>query len=282
MPDAFTCPAGYTFESATGSCYRASNAPLPWLVAEAACEAEGAHLVVISDVTEAAIADRYRSSPTDFAWIGVSDLVAEGAYRDVLNVPATYVLFPVGEPEGEPEDCLLLRDNLDLGDGTCATADDYICEYDGRRGVSPAWGVCPVNYTYSGAGCYRARMGIGGGYAWLAAEATCAADGVGTHLLVIDSSEELEKVSSVASAGSIVDFWIGISDLVTEGVFVGVTNTSPTFLPWEGGAPTGSTARNCVRASTGVLLYSDEACENADDIMCEYDAIAPVPAAWGQ
>jgi hypothetical protein len=278
--DAPQCPAGYTFEAETGSCYRASATPLAWLAAEAACEAEGAHLVAISDATEAAVADRYRNAAADFAWIGASDLAFEGSYVTVVNEPASYLMFATGEPDGPANDCLLLRTSLEIGDGDCGTADDYICEYDGRRGASPAWGVCPVSYTFSGRGCYRARVGISGGdYSWLDAEALCEADVAGAHLAVIESSQELADADAVAAARAIADYWIGLSDLATEGVYVSVTNTMPSYLPWNG-APTGGTALNCVRASAGI--YSDQPCETGDDVMCEYDAIAPVPAAWGQ
>ncbi len=281
MPDAFTCPAGYTFEAATGSCYRGSNAPLSWLAAEAACEADGAHLVAIADATEAAVADRYRGSPTDFAWIGGTDLVTEGLYVSVFNESATYVVFAANEPEGAMEDCLLLVANLQVADGTCTFPDDYICEYDGRRGASPAWGVCPPGYTFVGAGCYRAQVGFAGDHTWLAAEALCEADGVGAHLAVITSSEEAADAQTLAPPQSILAYWIGTTDAVTEGVFTTVTNTAATYLPWTGGEPSGGTTQNCVLSTMGAT-YTDESCANGHNVMCEYDAIPAVPAAWGQ
>ncbi len=274
------CPPGYTFD--TGSCYRTSTVVADWLTAEAACEADGrgAHLAVIDSPAEAMVVDRYRPTPTDFAWIGATDVNTEGQYQSVTNRPHGYLLFGAGEPAGAAEDCIRLKDNLELGDGTCTTVDDYICEYDGIAAASPAWGVCPAGYTFlAPGGCYRTVLS-GPGSTWLASELACEADGPGSHLVVLDSVPEAMAIDGFAP-GTIVDHWVGASDRVNEAAFPSVTNGPFGFTGFASGEPDGGTAENCLLFDDAVELSTTD-CDTDDDYVCEYDGILAVPAAYGQ
>lgn len=279
-PDALVCPLGYTFDS--GSCYRASTSVSTWLGAEAACEADavGAHLAVIDDAEEAVVAGRYRSAPTDFAWIGTTDAVIEGEYRDVTNRAAAYVIFGAGEPDGDLQDCMLLRDGIELADANCSISDDYICEYDGIPAVSIAWGLCPAGYTFTGGSCYRFVAGALGTANWLEAEALCEADAVGAHLLVVDSMFEAQLIDGFVPT-AILDHYVGASDLAIEGVYLSVTNIPLAYSVFAAGEPNGGTAQNCLRMNDEIM-FSDVDCAPGDDYVCEYDGITAVPAAFGQ
>jgi hypothetical protein len=136
---------------------------------------------------------------------------------------------------------------------------------------------CPASYTFSGASCYRLVAGAGA-LAWLGAEQACEADGSGAHLVVLDDLAEVQVVRQFVPT-TIVDHWIGTTDFVTEGVYLGVTNQPAQYLVWGPTEPDGSA--DCVRLSANNQLTDDD-CLNDDDFVCEYDGVAAVPAAYGQ
>lgn len=278
---ALSCPQGYTRDGA--SCYRASVGTADWLSAEAACEADGigAHLAIIDDATEAVIVSKYRSSMTDNAWIGVGDQMIEGAYRTVTNQLPTYLQFASDQPDGIGQNCVMLGTGTDLRDADCASADDYICEYDGAPAVSLAWGVCPAGYMLLGNGCYRfVSSGAGAAGDWFTAEADCEDDAIGAHLVVVSSLTEAQFADQLAGPTT-ADFFIGATDLVTEGVWVTVANEPQFFLNWDVGEPNNGTTQNCLLLGDGDVL-SSALCDQSDDYICEYDGILAVPTAWGQ
>jgi hypothetical protein len=114
------------------SCYRFSPEEVDWPVAEAACEADGAHLVIVDDADEAAQIDAIAPIDNAAHWIGVTDIVVEGAYLDVTGQPAWLAPWDTNEPLGSAEDCLMIApDEPVLLDQPCDASDDYLCEYDG-------------------------------------------------------------------------------------------------------------------------------------------------------
>lgn len=126
------CPAPYTATS--GGCYRAQIDldEVDWGTAEARCEADGpgAHLIVIDDDTELAVAVELVGIATD-AWVGATDRVTEGSYLAVTGGPA-FVAWAASEPDGDVEDCVRVFSAGGLGDRGCGDSNDYLCEYDGR------------------------------------------------------------------------------------------------------------------------------------------------------
>jgi hypothetical protein len=135
--DAGECPLSYTRLGT--SCYRYSglqDAPI-WLDAELACEADGigSHLVTIDDAAEATLlATAFETN--DF-WIGVTDRVDEGVYRNVTGELAPYLVWRVGEPTSS--DCAQLDDIAEFHVSSCDSTDEYVCEYDGRPAAPGAY-----------------------------------------------------------------------------------------------------------------------------------------------
>ena len=144
-----------------------------------------------------------------------------------------------------------------------------------------AWGVCPSGYTFTGTGCYRFAGTAGSGTIdWFVSEAQCEADGPGRHLVVLDTMAEAMAVDTFVPS-TIVDHFVGATDLVTEGTYISVLGTPFPYINWDTGQPAGGTARNCMIFTDATTMQAED-CVNGDDYVCEYDGIAPVPAAWGQ
>lgn len=135
--DAGQCPSGYM--RLGQSCYRysgAAQAPT-WLDGELACESDGvgAHMVTVEDKTEADLLIA-TFIINDF-WIGLSDRIDEGTYRNVTGELPAYVVWRSGEPTSS--DCAQLDEIGEFHVSTCDTSDEYVCEFDGRPAAPGAY-----------------------------------------------------------------------------------------------------------------------------------------------
>jgi hypothetical protein len=139
-PDARDCGPAYAEVAGgqTGSRYRFVDLDAQWLDAEAACEIDGAHLVVLGDAAERDA--MLGVVGTVNVWIGVTDRIVELAWLDVTGAPATFLPWATGEPSTNPNhDCLVMRagqtaENGNFNAKSCdndLTPPSYLCECDG-------------------------------------------------------------------------------------------------------------------------------------------------------
>jgi lectin-like protein len=106
---------------------------------------------------------------------------------------------------------------------------------------------------------------------WVNGEADCANDVVGaTHLIVLSNTEEVQIASTEPG-------WVGLSDRITEGTFVNVTNETPDQRPWAAGQPdNGGGNEDCARIQSNGTLDDDQ-CGNNRFYACECDGKMPTP-----
>lgn len=102
-------------------------------------------------------------------------------------------------------------------------------EPDGRSNVADSQG-CPTSYAPLSTGLSHVYRPIPTALSWTMQMSTCAADGA--YLAIPESPFELDTLVGVAG-----ETWIGISDRATEGRFLTVFDTVPSFLPWQVGQP---------------------------------------------
>ena len=105
---------------------------------------------------------------------------------------------------------------------------------------------------------------------WLTGEADCANDVVGaTHLVVLSDAAEVQLAATAPG-------WIGLSDQVTEGTFVTVTNELGDQRPWASGQPDNTGDEDCTRIQSNGTLDDDQ-CGNSRFYTCECDGKPPAP-----
>lgn len=135
--DAVTaCVPPYAMTS--GGCYRVETTPASWLAAEAQCEAENAHLVVIADVAEHDVVHALTTGAgAARAWLGYTDRVAEGTFRWVAPPgvdPSPDPCFFGANPNTAGTDCVIQDGPSHCPDWTVedcvATTSAYVCDRD--------------------------------------------------------------------------------------------------------------------------------------------------------
>ena len=142
--DAAGCPATYTSRVGLTSKYRVVLATsTTWLEAEAFCEADGAHLIVIDDLAENNFARSLIATTNEHVWLGGGDHLVEGTFGWVTGRPMTFTRWGSTEPNNTSniEDCMeidsngLWNDERNPGLATYHT----VCECDG-------FAVLPARY----------------------------------------------------------------------------------------------------------------------------------------
>jgi hypothetical protein len=156
-PDAAVahCPLDYQTSALTRTSYRFVDTPILWAAAEAACEAEGTHLVVItSDEERDVVVALLGTSPEDTSdkvWLGLTDRTSEGTWRFVTGAVATeeQLAWNSGEPNATGDCAALYRENElvpsrggHYDDADCVTLGinrGYVCECDGEAADPDAY-----------------------------------------------------------------------------------------------------------------------------------------------
>jgi hypothetical protein len=63
-------------------------------------------------------------------------------------------------------------------------------------------------------------------------------------------------------------FWVGVTDSVTEGIYLTTLGPEATYLPWVSGQPNGGTTENCVLLGNAGGFY-DWNCPAPQYFACE-------------
>jgi Lectin C-type domain len=137
---------------------------------------------------------------------------------------------------------------------------------DGGPDAPPAG--CPAGYNTipGGQGTHRYRL-LTATDDWQTQRAFCAATTSSGYLAIPDDLTELQAIATLGAANR---FWLGISDLATENVFLSVKNLPQTFLPWEGGQPNdGPPSEDCVEVESSSARINDERCNTKYVAVCE-------------
>jgi hypothetical protein len=139
-PDARPCAGGDSRATdSTGSCFLFFVGPRTRLAAETDCTANNAHLAKIENAEQNAVVLSLAIGRD--AFIGATDVVAEGTYLWHDGTPLTFQNFRSGEPNNAngqfEEDCLIIEGALDgtWDDRPCAPPPAgtgsyaYVCQF---------------------------------------------------------------------------------------------------------------------------------------------------------
>jgi hypothetical protein len=144
--------------------------------------------------------------------------------------------------------------------------------------------VCPTGYLAVSGLANRYRVVVSP-LTWLNAEQTCESDSssasLRTHLAVVTSDSERTTLSNTTGAN---EYWIGLSDRLTEGTYLWVsTETTPGYPPssggpWGTGEPSvNGAATDCVELQSDSVSFAVRDCQIAKRYICECDGFAAKP-----
>jgi hypothetical protein len=112
----------YATRQGLTSRYREGTTLIGWDAAQEECLAEGAHLWVPNTALEA--------MTLTGDWVGITDEATEGTYLTVTGVPATYLPWAAGEPDGGTAENCVRNADIVFEDRACTDLRDFVCECD--------------------------------------------------------------------------------------------------------------------------------------------------------
>jgi len=116
---------------------------------------------------------------------------------------------------------------------------------------------------------------VGEGMTWSEAEAY--AESLNGHLVTISSDLENRLITDMAVSEDASDFWIGLTDEVTEGIFVWVTGEPVTYTNWYEGEPNdyGAGEDSTQIGFSSVYSWNDQSGDTKFASVVEFDAFTP-------
>ncbi|KAK7125025.1 hypothetical protein R3I94_019169 [Phoxinus phoxinus] len=148
----------------------------------------------------------------------------------------------------------------------CSTEKDY--NIGGKWGFCPPK-TCPKDWEYHAGKCYYFSKKT---LDWTKSRDTCISDG--GHLVIINSKDEQEFLTSIITMKYKERFWIGLTDEKTEGQWLWVDNTELSLGYWHENEPDDwkveKLGEDCVIIIPADLKsWSDVACSKSFRRICE-------------
>lgn len=166
-------------------------------------------------------------------------------------------------------------ERIDAGGGGDGPHGDAMSADGKPDGAMP--GTCPISYSIvTGLSTSHYRVSMNNA-TWDAAQTACLADQPlnttrHTHLAVVADDQELAALTAATTN----DTWLGLSDRITEGTYLWVTDEATSYppasgTPWGTNEPQPGTTVNCVLIAKSVGQLKVQQCGNQRSFVCECD-----------
>ena len=236
--NAITSIKPYKTFSELGHTYEIYTSKMSWKDAYRFCEKKGGHLVTINSQDEDKVVHEIQKtcSPYDRMWLGATDEFTEGSWKWITGETITYKNWADGEPNDDnDEDFMMMYKSSgkwnDVYDSTRSELYSYsfICEYDNQLDTSKY--KVAKTFEYDGRK-YEVYSNI---VDWHTAYNLCKQKG--GHLVTISSSDENSAIINSIKGLSNDRYWIGITDVGSEGEWNWVTGEAGAYSNWNSGEP---------------------------------------------
>ncbi|XP_042223061.1 macrophage mannose receptor 1-like isoform X2 [Homarus americanus] len=280
VPRDMNCELGD--EAYKGSCYNFPGFPLSWNEAEANCEAQNSHLLVLNDRFESAYISAFLGNMGTRIWIGLSGTIDAGGsvtFSWVNHDAIDFTNWNEFEPDPTHGTCVAASGMItNPGLWTVRDCDDhfqFICEYD-REGYTtptmpstkPPIVYCAEGWTHQGGRCYQVFQEP---LSWGGGEQFCAS--FGAHLASVGSAVEQELIKELPGMHYVSDYynsvWVGLK-LGSESGYEWTDGTPFDYVDWAEGQPDSQYYReNCASANMDTFKLSDCVCDAHLPYVCE-------------
>jgi hypothetical protein len=112
-------------------------------------------------------------------------------------------------------------------------------------------------------------------FTWELARTRCADFGPGGDLAKIENADDQDALLALVAE----DHWIGIEDMVSDGLWFWVDGTMARagvmvfgYDGWAPGQPSGALAENCAEIDPAQAGWADSSCNQSQPIVCRHDA----------
>lgn len=222
-----------------GHYYGLSANTKTWTEAKADCEANGGHLVTITDEQEQKAVQKLISYDMPYAaWIGATDEIVEGDWRWCTGEEFSYTNWNSGEPNNANSDLSeenyagIYSANFKWNDFDGLLSYNYICEWDEKpsENIFSQYKFYGLEFKGHYYGLSQDKL------SWEEAKASC--EDVGGKLVSINTEEEqalIERLLGLAPSGN---RWIGAYK--ADGLWQWVDGEVLGYTNWDPGEPNGN------------------------------------------
>jgi lectin-like protein len=198
---------------------------------------------------------------------GCSDCTAQASNQVCVNTSCGCVDINdcAANEECQGNSCVGLCGN---GDPDPGEACDDGNTQDGDECNADCTLACLGGKTF-GLHCYLYDEGVGIGLSWVEAQQYC--EGLGMHLVTIESDAEAAFVSYSLGVSSSFYIWIGLNDMNQEGSWVWVNGEQNDFRNWRDGQPDNDNqGEDCAAMWYGDVDWLDQPClSTGHEVVCE-------------
>ena len=189
-----------------GHYYGLSASAKTWAEAKADCEANGGHLVTISDEKEQnAVQKLFSYESVSEAWIGATDETTEGEWTWCTGEEFSYTNWASGKPDNENEGDYvgIYTDGFGWNDWDSSKIVKYICEWEELPSKEIFTQYKFYGFEYNGHyyGLSQDKL------SWEDAKISC--EEVGGKLVSINSEEEQVFIENLLGIAPSENYWIG-------------------------------------------------------------------------
>lgn len=217
-----------------GNRYEYYDHTMTWNQAYRVCEKKGGHLVTITSQEENDfVFDLANDFENNYCWLGGTDFASEGNWYWVNSEKFGYSNWRSGEPNDDSngtEEYMHMHVLNDYAGQWNDLPNDinnvfgFICEYEGDANetlYTPTETIDNGEIKYE---IYDYSVD------WATAEKICEAKG--GHLVVIDSQEENEVIYNAIKDNSKSEYWMGITDVESEGIWTNFKGDILGYTNW--------------------------------------------------
>lgn len=283
-----TCPQSFT--SIYGECYFITPTSSNMLDAAAECASRSAYLATMRSETENIAVMEFAQSEgltSGGIWIGLNDISEEGVYRWLDGSNSTFRAWGSGAPNnyGSYQNCVLMdASNGDWNDYECYSNAQGICKYNANvQQVTEFYNFadaepCPESFYFIYGACYSVSKTTGNIFE---SADNCAQ--VDSALAAIESEAENRWVFEYLRihGKSSADMWIGLNDVVQEGVYQWLDGTNSTFTAWGSGSPNNyGSYQHCAIIDVSTMgKWNDWVCSDKFYALCKHKQNTTIPSA---
>ena len=228
-----------------GHYYGLSTSIKTWTEAKIDCEANGGHLVTITDEAEQKAIQKLLSfAGSSDSWIGATDEYTEGEWTWCNGEEFTYTNWASGEPNNQSEEdyAIVYADNFKWNDGGASTILNYICEWDSTppKGSFSEYKFYGLEYNGHYYGISQNKL------PWNDAKTSC--ENVGGQLVSINTKDEQDFVETLLRFAALENHWIGAHKV--DDLWQWVDGEVLEYDNWDPGEPNGN-------ADTAQIYYGN-------------------------